>query len=123
MPDNIRNPSDPFADYGAARLRAFLTEKRDQSETPEFRYSNLGFGLLGYALDRREDLSYEDLIKANVTGPIEMRDTAVALSPLEAERLLPSYGASFERPRPGSCAHEFFEAACGLSSSGGDLLR
>jgi CubicO group peptidase (beta-lactamase class C family) len=46
-----------------------------------FLYSNLGVGLLGQALANRAQTSYPDLVKAEVTGPLGMRDTVVSLSP------------------------------------------
>ena len=47
------DPADPYADYDAAKLLAFL-EGDVLQRTPgsAYEYSNLGAGLLGYALTK-----------------------------------------------------------------------
>jgi CubicO group peptidase (beta-lactamase class C family) len=40
--------ADPFADYGAAELKAFLAGYQlPRDPGADYEYSNLGFGLLG----------------------------------------------------------------------------
>jgi D-alanyl-D-alanine-carboxypeptidase/D-alanyl-D-alanine-endopeptidase len=56
MPDNFapKDPYNPYADYGGVRLHEFLTAHGvSKPPNPEFRYSNLGFELLGYGLSLR----------------------------------------------------------------------
>ena len=89
MPDNF-TPADganPYADYGAANLYAFLAKHGvGKTGQPGYLYSNLGFGLLGQALAVRAGMSYPELLKQEVLDPLGMRDTAIALSPAQQAR-------------------------------------
>jgi CubicO group peptidase (beta-lactamase class C family) len=99
MPGNFApaNPANPYADYDAARLYAFLngyTLTRDPGASYE--YSNLGVGLLGLALARRAGSTYEDLVLRRVIGPLYMADTRVTLTPDLRARLAHGYAGERE---------------------------
>jgi D-alanyl-D-alanine-carboxypeptidase/D-alanyl-D-alanine-endopeptidase len=89
MPNNF-NPKDmtnPYADYSVEQMYQFLsgyTLTRDIGE--KYEYSNLGVGLLGHALALRAGMSYEALVKARITGPLEMTSTSITLTPDEKAR-------------------------------------
>jgi len=56
LPRNLApaNPADPYADYDAAKLMAFLAgDVLQRTPGSAYEYSNLGAGLLGYALTMR----------------------------------------------------------------------
>jgi CubicO group peptidase (beta-lactamase class C family) len=50
----------------------------------EYEYSNLGGGLLGHVLALRAGTDYEALVRARITGPLDMKSTGIAL-PLEMQ--------------------------------------
>jgi D-alanyl-D-alanine-carboxypeptidase/D-alanyl-D-alanine-endopeptidase len=84
MPDNFHpaDPSNPFADYDAAKLYAFIGQHGlAVPANPTFLYSNLGVGLLGQALADRAGMPYPELLQKQVTGPLGMTHTAVVLTP------------------------------------------
>lgn len=54
-------------------------------------YSNVGFGLLGYALALREGTDFERLIGERILEPLHMSNTAVELAPALRERLAPGH--------------------------------
>ena len=92
MPDNKapKDPKDPFADYDAAKLYAFLsgyTLTRDPGA--QWEYSNLGVGLLGHALSLKANKTYEALVADRITGPLKLKDTTIALSAEQTKRLAP----------------------------------
>ena len=94
MPDNLKpkDPANPMADYTPAQLYAFLSGyelKRDIGSKME--YSNLGVGLLGYALALHAGKSYEDLVTTRVCQPLGMADTSVTLSKIMQGRLALPY--------------------------------
>jgi CubicO group peptidase (beta-lactamase class C family) len=97
MPDNF-DPidwSDPYADYHAANLYAYLSKQGvAKPADASFEYSNLGVGLLGQALADRAGMSYPDLLKEEVTGPLGMSDTVVSLSPEQRRRFILGNDAS-----------------------------
>lgn len=100
-PNNIdlRDP-DSWAAYRDEDLYAFLrTRGLARSDDPEFKYSGLGFGLLGTALANRAQVSYAELLKQEVTGPLDLRDTTLSLSPEQQRRLIQAYDDA-HRPVP-----------------------
>lgn len=78
MPDNFapRNPGNPYSDYSADQLYAFLTNhqlRRDPGA--QYEYSNVGVGLLGHVLGRVGGASAQDLIQARILKPLGMNLT------------------------------------------------
>jgi CubicO group peptidase (beta-lactamase class C family) len=90
MPPNFDPASDsnPYADFTPGKLYKALAQTR-LSAPPgrKYEYSNLGVGLLGFALARRAGCSYEDLLIARICKPLGMNDTRINLSPRLKARL------------------------------------
>ncbi len=123
MPDNFApaDPDNPYADYDAARLYAFLGKHGvGRPDHPEPLYSNLGVGLLGQALANRAHTAYPALVQQEILGPLGMRETSVALTPSMRERFLPGHDAQ-HKP-----AHAWdigaLGGAGGLRSTAADML-
>lgn len=84
MPTNFKpaDPANPYADYTAPQMYEYLTShqlRRDPGA--QFEYSNLGVGLLGHALARATNQSYEALERSRIWGPLGMEHTAITLTP------------------------------------------
>ena len=100
MPGNFRPMSftNPYADYSPADLYDFFAGHTLASKPgSSYEYSNVGAGLLGHALARHADTSYEVLIVTRICKPIGMADTRVSLSAGQAERLAPGHDAEGNR--------------------------
>jgi CubicO group peptidase (beta-lactamase class C family) len=70
-----RDPADPYADYDEARLLDYLRQVRIEVPRGGTRvYSNLGFGLLGYALGRAAGTDHERLLHTRVLTPLGLED-------------------------------------------------
>jgi serine-type D-Ala-D-Ala carboxypeptidase/endopeptidase len=124
FPSNIfpADPSNPFADYTADQLYEHLAKyqlKRDIGS--KYDYSNIGYGILGQALARRAGMTYEDTIKARITGPLGMNSTAISLSPEMKSRITPGHEAYRMESAPPWDAPAM-EGAMGLRSTTDDLL-
>jgi CubicO group peptidase (beta-lactamase class C family) len=91
LPDNM-HPADnanPYADYGVDQLYAFLDGyKLPRDPGAAYEYSNLGVGLLGYALSLRAHRSYEDLVRDRILAPLGMASTAITITPALAPRFV-----------------------------------
>ena len=90
MPSNFtpRDSTNPYADYSVQQLYAFLSGyqlTRDIGATYE--YSNLGVGLLGHALALKAGTSYEQLVTRRILTPLQMKETAITLTPALRARL------------------------------------
>jgi serine-type D-Ala-D-Ala carboxypeptidase/endopeptidase len=94
MPDNFHpaDPSNPYADYDAKALYEYIA-KHGVALAPNtpFGYSNLGVGLLGQALANAAKMAYPDLLEAEVTGPLGLRDTGVVLTAAMQTRFIQGY--------------------------------
>ncbi|HEX4098593.1 MAG TPA: serine hydrolase [Caulobacteraceae bacterium] len=97
IPSNMapKDPANPYADYTAEQLYQFLaTYELPRDIGSKYEYSNLGGGLLGFALSRRTGMSYEALLKQRITGPLNMRSTSITLTADQRKRLEQGYDAS-----------------------------
>jgi CubicO group peptidase (beta-lactamase class C family) len=123
MPDNFKpaDPKNPYADYGASNLYAFLAKQGvAKPASPGFLYSNLGFGLLGQALAVRSGLTYPALLKEEVTGPLGLKDTAVSLSPEQQARFIPGHDDGHHPAHAWDL--DAFAGAGAIRSTAGDML-
>jgi CubicO group peptidase (beta-lactamase class C family) len=123
MPSNFApaDPGNPYADYDAGRLYAFLsgyTLTRDPGASYE--YSNLGVGLLGLALARRAGTSYEELVLTRVIRPLGLTDTRITLTPDLRARLARGHAGGRE---VGAWDLDALAGAGALRSTAADLTR
>ncbi len=123
MPDNFRpaDMQDPYADYRPEDLYRFIA-KHGVGKPPNtrFNYSNLGLGLLGQALANRAAMTYPDLLRMEVTGPLQLNDTVVNLSSDQQRRFAQGHSAQHQ------AAHAWdFDALAGagaIRSTASDML-
>ena len=123
LPANLhpKNPNNPYADYTAADLYAFLAKHGvAQPSNAGFLYSNLGFGLLGHALSVHAGMSYAALLKKEVTAPLNLSDTTIALSPAQMKRFVQGHSAN-HKPA-GGWDLAALEGAGAIRSTAGDML-
>jgi CubicO group peptidase (beta-lactamase class C family) len=102
LPANMapRDASNPYADYSVQQLYTFLSGYALPVEIgTTYEYSNLGMGLLGHALARKAETSYETLVTRRILAPLGMADTAIALTPAVRARLAPGHDAD-GKPAP-----------------------
>lgn len=124
LPTNLAptNPKDPYADYDAARLRAFLagyTLPRDPGASYE--YSNLGFGLLGYALAQRTGKSYAELLQSQVLVPLGMSSTSATFTQPLDSRWAMGHDMEGQLAQPWHLG--VLAGAGAINSTGADMLR
>jgi CubicO group peptidase (beta-lactamase class C family) len=97
MPDNF-HPADaknPYADYDEKKLYEFISKHGVAlPKKPKFVYSNVGMGLLGQALADRAQVPYATLLHDEVTGPLNLHDTAIALTPELQARFIEGHNAN-----------------------------
>ena len=94
LPDNLKmvNPANPYAHYTVEDLYAFLNSyklRRAPGEKSE--YSNIGCGLLGHLLARRQNTTYEQLLRKRVVAPLNLTSTTITLNHEQQARLAPPH--------------------------------
>ena len=94
LPANLRprDGRDPYADYDATALSAFLADWQPSfSRDARWEYSNLGFGLLGHALARRAGQSFDELLRRRILEPLGLQEARLALTGRPVPELLPGH--------------------------------
>lgn len=124
LPGNLKpaDVQDPYADYGANQLREFLgAYALPHNPGVKYEYSNLGFGLLGYALAQRANVSYATLLKTRILQPLDMSSSSATLD----ESLSPNWATGHdERGKPTKPWRFDALAGCGaINSTAADMLR
>lgn len=69
----LRNANDPYAHYDERRLYNWLS--RVKPAAADYRYSNVGYALLGRALSAVADAPFGALLDKHVLSPLGMNDT------------------------------------------------
>jgi D-alanyl-D-alanine-carboxypeptidase/D-alanyl-D-alanine-endopeptidase len=119
MPADLENP---YADYDAAKLKASLAGyKLPRDPGAAYEYSNLGFGLLGYALAQTAHLSYGDLVDREILKPLGMTMSSTALSGKMGAHLAPGHD---EQGKPAkNWDLDALAGAGAIRSTASDMLR
>ncbi len=123
LPANLKpsDPGNPFADYTAAKLHAFMrTQDLRLSQTTPFAYSNLGEGVLGEALASQAGRSLPALLRKEVLAPLGMSHTAYSPTPYMRRRTL--QGHSEDHKPAEAWDLDALAGAGGLRSDAEDML-
>jgi CubicO group peptidase (beta-lactamase class C family) len=113
---------NPYARFSTARLEKYLMRTRLQRPAiPEFRYSNLGYAVLGYCLSRAVGISYKDLLQREILKPQSLPSTALAMSGQLAPEIVQGH-RKFGRPAA-RWTFDAFAPAGALCSTAGDQLK
>lgn len=123
LPDNMDmgDPENPYADYTGADLLQFLAGyELPRDIGAAYEYSNLGMGLLGYALALGAGVSYEELVVDRICNPLAMKDTRITLSADQRVRFAQGYAG--DKPTK-NWNFDALAGAGALRSSARDMLR
>ncbi len=75
------NPDKPYVDYTVDHLCEYLSNFDPPFDIDtRWRYSNVGYGLLGNILTRVAQKDFEALIRERICGPLNMNNTVVSLT-------------------------------------------
>lgn len=126
MPNELPEMDDSAAEkYTAAQLYKFLARYELPREIGvEWDYSNIGYWLLGEALASRAGMNYERLLQTRVIAPLNLKSTAISVSPELKAKLAVGHNAVLQ-PAPTFSTvpgYGLMPAAGGLVSTANDLL-
>jgi D-alanyl-D-alanine-carboxypeptidase/D-alanyl-D-alanine-endopeptidase len=85
-------------------------------------YSNFGFDLLTMAMSSAAKKPYPDLLRENITGPLDMKDTGFTLTDEQKTRLMVGHGFHGE-PMPDVPTGDVVVGSSGIYSTANDLLK
>ena len=118
-----RDAKNPYADYTEADLLDFIKNfTATRARNAQYEYSNIGFGLLGYALVRAAKAeSFDALLTERVLKPLAMTSTTADASKF-ADRLVQPHDANL-RPTPPWVLPLVHAGAGAIRSTAGDMGR
>lgn len=92
----------------------------------KFKYTNIGYGLLGLVLEAATGLSYEDLSHQRILDPLGLKDTGVDLDPARATDYAAGHSSLAYAPKRSVIEHVPTGAlapATGFHATAADLVR
>jgi len=123
MPTNFQPAdwNDPYADYDANKLYAFLTgHTLTRQPGVGWLYSNVGVGLLGHALTLKAGSTYKAMVKQTITDALAMPDTVITLSTEQQQRFAQGHNDELVAMKPWGL--NVLEPAGALRSTLSDML-
>jgi CubicO group peptidase (beta-lactamase class C family) len=101
IPSNLTivDMKDPYAKYTEKNLLSYLKSLKEIKKPKLFswkNYSNTGFGLLGYILQKKTNLTYEELVKKHITNPLGMKNTYVNVPEDKIKLFVPGHNELLE---------------------------
>jgi D-alanyl-D-alanine-carboxypeptidase/D-alanyl-D-alanine-endopeptidase len=127
MPDEMPTFGDSTAAQpSSADIYRFLGRYQlPRDPGADWDYSNLGYWLLGEALASRAGVDFENLLRARVLAPLNLKETAITPSTTLKANLAIGHDVSLQ-PAPyfsATSTYALMPAAGGLVSTTNDLLR
>lgn len=127
IPNNMTNIDikDPYAKYTEKKLITYLSTLKKIKKPKTFswkNYSNTGFGLLGYILQKKTNLTYEELVKKYITTPLGMKSTYVNVPTNKLNFFVPGHNELLEKT-PYWLLLNSMNGAGALKSTSSDLMK
>lgn len=116
------NEADPYKGYTDTMLYHYFTTFKPYREPGKnFEYSNMGVGLLGLLLQKQLRLSYDEMVRKYITGPLQMPRTGQYPKRIyKVETTAPYNGVG--EPTENWTFDAAFAAAGALHSTAADML-
>ena len=124
LPGNMQpaDPANPYVDYDAAKLKAFLADyELPRDPDASYEYSNLGFGLLGYALAQSEHLDYASMVGEGIFKPLGMTMTGLVFTDAMRGHVAPGHDGDGKQVRNWDI--DALAGAGAIRSTASDMLR
>jgi len=124
LPDNFApaDPANPYADYTEEALYEFLSAyDLTRAVGESYEYSNIGMGLLGYALASRAGTDYATLLRERILEPLGMTNTSLALADTAPANIAVGHDAELS-PVP-AWTWDVLAGAGALRTTGDDMLK
>jgi serine-type D-Ala-D-Ala carboxypeptidase/endopeptidase len=124
LPSNLqpKDPSNPYAGYGAAELKAFLASyELPRDPGAAYEYSNLAVGLLGYALAQSDHTTYGAVTDAELLKPLGMTMSGIVSTDTMRAHIAPGHGETGKAAS--SWDWDVLAGAGAIRSTANDMLR
>jgi len=114
--------NNPYKKYGEAELLNFANNYIPEYEPgTKYLYSNAGFGLLGYAMERASGKTYEELLKSYIADSLGMTMTSTIINTDMEKNLAKPYN---EKGEPAfNWDFDVMEGAGAIKSNMSDMVK
>jgi CubicO group peptidase (beta-lactamase class C family) len=117
-------PQEPFAATPEKLVARFRDKPLDFQPGDKWSYSNSGYVLLGYLLEKTSGESYQKFLQANIFGPLGMKDSGYDSNSAVIPRRAAGYQPGKDGPENAGFIHMSIPFSAGaLYSTTEDLLR
>lgn len=82
------------------------------------RYSNIGYNILGYIVEKVSKTSYEDYVKENILKPLEMNDSTIRLKSNDTAKGYTDEGNKYIE---NTLAYQYTSGSCGIITTTKDM--
>lgn len=79
------NLENPYKEFKEKELNEYLTKHLELSEKGEYKYSNLGVGLLAYTLGKIENVTYESLLQNTLLSKYDMQNSTADITKIKGD--------------------------------------
>jgi len=121
----ITDEENPYNNYSEQDLLSYLSVfkplKSKKKKKAQFKYSNLGYGVLSYVLEQAANQSYEKLLKQYVLNPLNLNNTKVELSKRDSLKMITPH--NFKGEPTAIYGYQAMLGSSALKSSANDLLN
>jgi len=125
LPDNMGEvvPTDPYGKYTDRQLFRYLSHAQlDVEPGVRYRYSNLGFGVLGCILAKIDHHTFSDMIERRVSKPLGLKDTHAFVDRSMKDRLMLGHD-SLNQALPPRTSSECMKGSWVIRSTASDLAK
>jgi len=115
---------EPFASTPEKLVARFRDKPLDFQPGEKWSYSNSGYVLLGYLIEKASGETYEKFVQENIFGPLGMQDSGYDSNSAIIPRRAAGYAPGKDGPENAGFIHMSIPFSAGaLYSTTGDLLR
>jgi len=118
----MKDKENPYAEYRTEDMMEYLSIYRPNTskDAPDYKYSNLGFGILGHVMTEIEGISPDECIEKYCTSALGMYASKIELSDLDKKNL--TEGHMFNGNPATNWTYNSMEASSGMNSNMYDLM-
>lgn len=123
LPDNFMayclSLENPYLNYGEEQLLEYLQIAKASAPSKRMEYSNLGYGILGYLLEKVTNDSYQELLSQNICSLFNMKRTFVYSNEMSLVSMMDGY--TIDDIQTPAWDMNILKAAGGIISTSSDM--
>ncbi len=99
LTDHMESETNPYINYNETHLLEYLQYADVPLKAGKFLYSNLGYGIIGYILEKQTGKSYAMLLDEMICQPLKLLNTSVPIRGKKIDNMATGHDP-FNKPTP-----------------------